>query len=426
MYRKKLLPMILTLVSVAGVCSAESSPASEKRMQELEAALKEIRAELERLKTEQAEPPSAPLDREQIERMVDEALDEGKSDLKSAPEWIDNVKIKGDLRYRHEWKDDESQADDRNRHRIRARVGVDGKVNEQVSIGFRLASGNTSKPTSTNQDLDAAFSSKNVWLDLAYFDCRPVASKNVKVLGGKMNNPYFRAGKSNLMFDSDVNPEGIAAKYQLEWDDKLEVFCVAGGYYVEEVDGDADTSLWALQAGLTHELSAGKETYVTVGGGFYDYGNTRGRATLGSGTDGNTYTAGAYDSDFDIVQAFCEAGWPVCGTPFKVFGDYLRNTVAHSCEDTGFLVGAGVGRCKEPGSWDVRYDYRELDADAVIGALTEVTFGGGGTDVKGHTLCFGYQLAKNLRVGGSYFIAERTRAATTDHDVVLVDLNFRF
>ena len=424
MCKTKILLVMLALVCATSIGKAESSPSNEKRVEKLEAALKAMQAELTELKAEQAKAAKVPVDQKRIDAMVNKAFDEKKADLKLVPDWVNNVKVKGDFRYRHEWKDDESQADDRNRHRIRARIGIYGKVNDETDIGFRLASGNTSTPTSTNQDLDTAFSSKNIWLDLAYFDYHPAAMEGLKVLGGKIKDPYFRAGKSNLMFDSDVNPEGIAATYKTKWSDNLYLFGTAGGYYVEERNGEADTSLWGLQAGATYKLP--DKVYVTAGGGFFDYGNTRRKATLGSSTDGNKYTGGNYDSDFDIVQAFCEVGCPVYGLPFKVFGDYLKNTVAKSSEDTGFLFGASIGKCKEPGSWQVGYNYRELDADAVIGALTEVTFGGGGSNVKGHTLGFGYQLAKNLQLAASYFIAERTRTSTTHHDVVLVDLKFKF
>ena len=198
---------MLALVCTTSIGKAESSPSNEKRMEKLEAALKAMQAELAELKAEQAEAAKVPVDQKRIDAMVNKAFDEKKADLKLVPDWVNNVKIKGDLRYRHEWKDDESQADDRNRHRIRARIGIYGKVNDEVDLGFRLASGNTSTPTSTNQDLDTAFSSKNIWLDLAYFDYHPAAVEGLKVLGGKIKDPYFRAGKSNLMFDSDVNPE---------------------------------------------------------------------------------------------------------------------------------------------------------------------------------------------------------------------------
>lgn len=424
MNKIRILLVAFMFVFSTGICKAQSSSSNEQRMLKLEAALSALQAELNQLKTQQSQ---VPVDQEKLDIMVSKMLEEKKADMKLVPDWVNNVKIKGDFRYRHEWTDDESATNDRNRNRIRARIGIYGKVNDEVDYGFRLASGNTSSPTSTNQDLDGAFSSKNIWLDLAYFDYHPENINGLTVLGGKMKNPLFRAGKNNLMFDNDVNPEGVAVAYTTSLNSDLTVFGNAGAFYVEERSGEADTSLWAMQAGVTYNFPGLEKTYVTAGGGYFDYGNIKG-VDLDSFA-GNKNTGSKYDSDFDIAQGFVEVGFPVCDLPFKVFGDYLKNTSANSSEDTGYLIGATIGKCKKPGSWQFGYNYRDLEADAVVGALTEGTFGGGGTNVKGHSLCLGYQLAKNVQLAGSYFLAERTDTptnVTTDHDLVLVDLKFKF
>ena len=63
---------------------------------------------------------------------------------------------------------------------------------------------------------------------------------------------------------------------------------------------------------------------------------------------------------------------------------------------------------------------------AAVGALVDSTFGGGGTAVEGHKLSGAYQLAKNIKVGLNYMMAERTRSETTDHDVLQFEVNFKF
>jgi len=428
MNRKKILLMALAFVCAAGISRAEGrSDNTEARMRKLEAALARMETELKELRAEQAKIAEVPVDRKKIDAMVDKAFEEKKADLKLVPDWVNNLKIKGDFRYRHEWIDDESEAADRNRHRIRARVGVYGKINDEVDFGVRLASGSTTA-TTTNQDLTGGFSSKDIFLDLAYFDYHPAAVQGLKVLGGKIKNPYHKVGNSDLMFDNDVTPEGIAATYKTKLGDNTDAFGTFGGYYVAERENDADTSLWALQTGLTYQIPNMEKVYVTGGGGYFGYGNVQGETAL-DGFNGNKNDGTDYDSDFDIIQAFGEVGFPVCGLPFKVFGEYLENTGADSGEDHGYLLGASIGKCKKPGSWQFAYNYRQLDADAVIGALTEGTFAGGGTNVKGHTLSLAYQLAKNWQLGVSYMLAEKTDTATdntTDHDVVLVDLKFKF
>jgi len=425
MNTKRMLLAAIVLVCTAGLAAAENDSGNNKRIKRLEKKMKALQKELAELKEQQAEAAKLPVSTKKINALVSKAIEQQKSDLQLVPDWVNNVKIKGDFRYRHEWTDDESVTDDRNRHRIRARIGIYGKVNKEIDYAFGLASGNNNSPTSTNQDLTGAFSSKFIWLDLAYVDYHPEAIKGLTVLGGKFRNPLFRAGKNDLMFDADVNPEGIAAAYKNKLSNNLTAFATAGGFYVGEMSSDADTSLWAMQGGATYNLPDREKTYVTAGGGFYNVGNIKGR-NLGSFA-GNKNTNNVYDSDFDIAQAFVEVGFPVCDLPVKVFGDCLINTAADSSEDTGILFGARLGQCKEPGSWQLGYNYRDLEADAVVGALTEATFGGGGTDVKGHSFGVGYQLAKNVKLAVSYFIAERTRTnVTTDHDTVLVDFNFKF
>ena len=61
---------------------------------------------------------------------------------------IDGLKVKADLRLRHEVLDQQNQ-DIRNRQRIRARVGLYGDITEEVGFGFRMVSGGQGI-TSTN------------------------------------------------------------------------------------------------------------------------------------------------------------------------------------------------------------------------------------------------------------------------------------
>ena len=439
MNRTKIIVMgILLLALASNTARADEVDQLKQQLDEQKQLLLKMQERLEQLEEKQTKVAEVPIDQKKFSEMVSKVLKEEKADLGLVPDWINNVTIKGDLRYRHEWMDDERRSwGDSNRHRIRARIGIYGKVNDEVDYGFRLASGNsataTQSATTTNQDLEDAFSSKGIWLDLAYFDYHPDAITGLKVLGGKFKNPYFFPGNNNLMYDTDVTPEGIAASYKTKWTDNVDLFGIAGGHYVRETgsgssDGD-DSGLFAAQAGATYRIPDMEKTYVTAGGGYFDYGNTKGKTALSAFAGNKSADTTTYDSDFDIAQGFVEVGFPVSGLPVKVFGDYLKNTSAKSSEDTGYLIGASIGKCKKQGSWQFGYNYRDLEADAVIGALTEGTFAGGGTNVKGHTLSLGYQLAKNVQMGLSYFVAERTDSSTdvtTDHDVILVDMKFKF
>ena len=165
-----------------------------------------------------------------------EANNSGSSLADALPEWVRNLKLGGDLRYRHEHRDDNSVLSERDRHRIRARFNVSGQVNEEMNVTFGLASGVNESATSTNEDLGDSFSSKDVWLDLAYFDYAPNAIEGLNVFGGKFKDPFHFVGNSDLLFDTDVRPEGIGGTYKKTLNEQMEFFSAFGGHYVEGAD----------------------------------------------------------------------------------------------------------------------------------------------------------------------------------------------
>jgi hypothetical protein len=437
---------VVVMLALAAM-NAKAEPAAETssmeaRIADLELKLKQLQEELAQQKqaSATAAAPAATVavaDEAAINAAVSKALEKQLAEKPIVPEWVNNIKFNGDFRYRYEYTDDATKTADRNRNRIQARIGLVGKVNEEIDYGFRLASGNSEEPlgegsaTSHNQDLDNAFSSKNIWMDLAYFDYHPAGIKGLNVYGGKIENPYYRVGNSDLLFDTDITPEGIAAVYKTKLSDDLDVFGTAGGFSITERQTEADTSLWAVQTGLTKRFGAEGKSFLTAGGGYYDYGNVQGEEGLGSDAAqfyGNTTAGGTYASDFDVVQGFAEAGTPIFGDlPFRIFGDTVKNIRAESDEDTAWLAGASIGKTSKPGTWSFTYNYRDLEADALLGIFTEATFGGGGTNVKGHKYTLNYQLAKNTQLGLSYMDADRTRSGkTADYDVVFTDLTVKF
>ena len=129
-----------------------------------------------------------------------------------AGDWTETIKMKGDLRYRHEMIDKEGK-DARHRHRVRARFGVFGEVSPYTKVGIQLATG-SDDPVSTNQTLDGAFSTKQVGIDLAYLEANHPRLPGMNVKGGKFKNPFFKPGKSELIWDGDLNPEGGAATFE--------------------------------------------------------------------------------------------------------------------------------------------------------------------------------------------------------------------
>ena len=321
---------------------------------------------------------------------------------------------------------DKEGKDVRHRHRLRARVGIEANVSPFTKIGLQLATG-SDNPVSTNQTLDNGFSTKNLMLDLAYFEMKYEAVPGLKIKGGKFKNPFFKPGKSELLWDSDGNPEGGAATFQRDFQN-LSLTLIGAGLWIEERSSNVDSWLAAAQGVLRYHLNE-KKSSVTVGGGLYNYVNTAGFEPFFNPEKpmGNTVDdSGLYVNDYEIVELFAEAAHRLNNIPVVVMGDYVKNTAADSL-DNGWLVGIRVGKTKKPGSWAFRYIYREVEKDAVVGTFTDSDFRGGGTDAKGHEIGGAVQLAKNTAFKATYFINTiGLDKEGSDFNRLQVDLQLKF
>jgi hypothetical protein len=416
----------ILLFLVVPVFFAAATQVRADEIGDLKKQLAEMQARIEQLESQQ---------KKVIVEEVNKAVEKKQvSALPDSMKWVEKVKISGDLRYRYEGIDSQSNGKwgpSVNRNRIRARLGLDARVNDDVDLGFRLGSG-SQDPVSTNQTLEDSFDKKPVWIDLAYFDWHPGDIKGFDFVGGKMPKPFYRVGENQLIWDDDLNPEGLAAKYKLPISDTLEAYINGGGFWVGHPDTAtaADTSLWGIQGYLKNTFE--DKSYLLGGMSYYNYGNIQDQndfAKVWKGSSsffGNTSVAGDYKYNFEIVEGFAEYGFKVADYPVALFGDYAHNTAAPSDKSDGWLIGTIFNKVKDPGSWQIGYDYRDLDSDAVVGQFSDSDFGGGGTNAKGHRFNFAYQLAKNFQVGLTYFLDERKNEDKDKYRRLQADLVFKF
>jgi hypothetical protein len=366
-----------------------------------------------------------------IEQVQEKAEKKEASALPDSIKWIENIKWSGDLRYRHESIDDDTATTTRDRNRIRARLKMEAVVNDEWDAIFRLASGSSDSPTSTNHTLgdssagDDAFSSKDIWLDWAYADYHPEAMPGLNILAGKMSNPFYKVGKNQLIFDGDLSPEGGAATYAWNLNDSTSAKLTGGAYWLSERSTDADASIFGIQGLLKHKLT--KDNHILGGASYYGFGNIQGKTLAGVSSKGNSTTGGVYDNDYDILEGFGEYGFKIGKVPAAVFGSYVNNTGASNSEDTAWIIGVKYNKAKEPGSWEISYNYRDVEKDAVVGGLNDSDFIGGGTDGKGHVVGFKYQVSKNVQAALHYFMNEKNVSSTgDDYGLLQADLIFKF
>ena len=300
--------------------------------------------------------------------------------------WAERLRWKGDFRYRYENIDQENK-DGRNRSRIRARTHLEADLSPTLEVGIGLATGGDD-PVSSNQTIGGGGSSKDIKIDLAYFDWSGLANTNIT--GGKFKNYLIRPGGKGLRWDGDWRPEGLG----LIWDNDR--FYVQGlGTWLEGDSKKGTEFAWAVQTGM--KIKTGETGKLSFGIGYtvFDiagrtplfgapedfYGNTF-RAVPNPDPQGSDTLVFAYD--YHNYEAFAEWAFKLAGHPFKLFGNYTVNKEVDE-NDTGYLVGAKFGSAKAKGTWDLTYFYEKLEADATVGLVSDSDFGGGGTDAKGHT-----------------------------------------
>jgi hypothetical protein len=427
---------VLLGLSILLYSTAVTAQVSEEEVQALRDQIEMLTKrldELERQSQQQAAQPvaatPAPAVTEETVARVEE-LDQDMGEVKqqvAAMSWAERVSWKGDFRYRYENIDEEGK-DGRNRSRIRARTSLVADLSDTLEVGVGLATGGDD-PVSSNQTIGGGGSSKDIKIDLAYFNWSGL--ENTNIIGGKYSNFLVRPAKKGLRWDGDWRPEGLG----IVWDNDL--FFVQGlGTWLEGDSKNGTEFAWVLQAGMNMAFDNGSK--LKFGAGYSVFDIAGGVPLFGDPEDfyGNSFVCDPgypvigeceFLYDYHNIEAFAEYSFKLGGKSVSLFGNYTVNTEADD-DDTGYLFGAKYGSAKDKGDWDVTYFYELLEADATVGLVADSDFGGGGTDAKGHVFSGTYAFHKAWNFKATYFINTINLASGDDDDYerLQLDLNFKF
>ncbi len=427
----------LVLLLFAGPVSAE---VSEAEVQALRAQVEALTRRLDELERQRQPAPAtatptgvaeattvapavAATDDAALDLKIDQAVSAKVDEQMASLSWADRLRWKGDFRYRYE-NIDEQGSDSRNRSRIRARAALEADVAPTLTVGFGLATGGDD-PVSANQTLGGGGSKKDINLDLAYFDWTGLAQTHV--LGGKFKNFLVRPEDTGMLWDGDWRPEGLG----VVWTDGT-FFAQGLGTWLEGDSRNGTNFAWIAQGGVNLELGAAGD--LMFGGGYGQFGLAGLPPAYGDPDDffGNSYVEDpltgqlVYLYDYNEIELFAQWNFALAGRPMALYGDYVVNTAADD-NDTGYLAGFQYGNAKARGSWDFGAFYEKLEADAVVGLLTDSDFGGGGTNAKGWALFGTYAFHDNWNFKATYFI-NTVDLSTDPHDFdrLMLDLNFKY
>ena len=353
----------------------------------------------------------------------------------SLPKWVQSIKLKGDFRLRYQKEKKNLTTENRNRGRIRYRLGIEAEVTDQVTIYAGLASGGDD-PRSTNQTFENSFDTGDIRLDYAAVEYAPM--EGVQFIGGKFKTGEYLWKTTDLLWDGDINPEGGSMHLTRKLSDKVSGFLNAGVWILEE-NGTADRSdpfLHYVQLGFgwkdgdyDFKLAGVKYGFNAIKGTCPPFtGGTNTGVTSAGGCTGKLaydYNPAGASVEFGIKEPF---GLEMIER-LAFFGDYINNKEAHVREHAGWSAGAKFGDKKvdNRGKWQVKYIFAWLEKDAFPDFLPDSDRYGGKTNVRGHEAVFKVGLAKNVLFGIDYYNTDLIRSTTKNQErLIQGDLEVKF
>ncbi len=381
----------------------------------------------------------------ETQEQVKKEIAQGK--FSSLPAWVQNTKLKGDLRLRYQYLHEKAINDyskDTNIGRLRARLGLESKINDKIIAGFGIATNSDGDPRSTNITFGAkngGYSSKfDIKLDYAYAKYSPTPW--LKFVGGKMLLPDMFWEPTDLIWDTDITPEGAVVGFNKNLGPKVNIF-MNTGLLIETADTstDADPLMgYLIQPGATYAINDNLSLKGALT--FYNFSNMKDTAFptaawYKSNTNSKQGTKWEYDFnilnpalELSIKQPFQRIGLNV--ENLKFFGEYVNNFAAPD-KNNGYSMGFQFGneKIEKWGDWQVKYIYAMLEKDSVPDVLPDSDRYSGKTGMRSHEGIISYGLGRNVSLGLDIYRSWNINNVSVakpkaPETLVQMDLNMKF
>jgi hypothetical protein len=390
----------------------------------------------------------------EAQQLMTEGKETARKDLANAqvvtlPQWIQNISLKGDLRLRlqNDWA--ASAANTRTRERLRLRLGFDTRVVENLKAGFGLATGSEkllsgtvsdgtvasgkvtgqtatggsiidAEPTSTNHTFSNGFAKAMLMVDYAFLEYTPVSW--LKVTGGKMKSgtPSWQA--SDLKWDTDINPDGIAVNLSKDFGN-VNVFLNGAWLIFNELNSATlnNPDAYVGQPGVNVKI--GDKYNVKAAVAFEDL-NVNGK---------NTGYYGTPAFDYICMNPSVELSAKELVGPFSmaIFSDMISNSDSKPTSDkNGSSYGLRFGneKVQEFGNWQIVYMARRIETNAWLNTLGDSDAFGGANNSSGYEAILAYGLTKSATLNIDYYSMDKIvgATATTPKSLIQFDVVYKF
>ncbi len=323
------------------------------------------------------------------------------------------LRFGGDFRVRYEYTTRGNGALNFDREVVRLRAGITYPLRDYLVVRGRLATGDADDPNSTDITLGSFVNDLAFSLDIASVELnRP----RWGLVAGKFTSPLL---STELVWDSDVNPQGLSGRVTLGKTGGVTGTLTALYFVVNQQTADSGSDMAGGQFAL--RARAGARWQVTAAAGYYDYRIRSLQNTNSGDIRGNRLAPGntAYLSDFDLLNALVTLDYTGFGErfPLRIVGDYVHNSGANDL-NTGWEADVYVGRATRPGETRWRYGYAMAATDAILAAFGQdnTTLG---TNYEIHTLAVDGVPITGLLLTGTLYAYHPHEAAVRQYQTRL-------
>ena len=308
------------------------------------------------------------------------------------------LNLTGDMLFRFEGNyTDSGLSPDRQRAVMRARLGATQSVNETLTVGGLLETGDPDDPNSGYLTLSNFADDFQVSLSRAY------ASYDLggtTLLAGKFAKPFM---STDLLWDGDVNPTGLAGRSKVRLSSGSDINLSGLLFVVDESAGGDDSQMIGAQAHL--QSSWGSHFKTDIAAAYYDYElSSVGGADAGDFRTNLLRPDGTYVSDYDLLDLLARLSWTGISErwPVALTVNHVTNLGAAVDDDKALGIDLSVGRAHQRHEFSFAYGYGEAEVDAVLAAFSHDNYSFA-TNYMAHELSARYVLTENVSLSASLY-----------------------